>query len=103
MIRAVILKDILWPQKQEDREEGGWKAHPNEAKVCDTRVCDDASTQSQVPEQATMSGAEKVEQDAEPVMEGDVTAMPRDIPAITERLIEESVRGRTPRQNDSMV
>ncbi|SMR45706.1 unnamed protein product [Zymoseptoria tritici ST99CH_1E4] len=25
MIRAVIVKDILWPQKQEDREEGGWK------------------------------------------------------------------------------
>lgn len=25
MIRAVVVKDILWPQKQEDREEGGWK------------------------------------------------------------------------------
>jgi hypothetical protein len=25
MIRAVLIKDILWPQKQEDREEGGWK------------------------------------------------------------------------------
>jgi hypothetical protein len=25
MIRAVICKDILWPQKQEDRDEGGWK------------------------------------------------------------------------------
>jgi tellurite resistance protein TehA-like permease len=25
MIRAVVLKQILWPQKQEDREEGGWK------------------------------------------------------------------------------
>lgn len=25
MVRAVILKDILWPQKQEDRDEGGWK------------------------------------------------------------------------------
>ncbi|KIW08023.1 uncharacterized protein PV09_00968 [Verruconis gallopava] len=24
MIRAVILKQILWPQKQEDRDEGGW-------------------------------------------------------------------------------
>ncbi|KAF2153223.1 hypothetical protein K461DRAFT_137329 [Myriangium duriaei CBS 260.36] len=24
MIRAVHLKQILWPQKQEDREEGGW-------------------------------------------------------------------------------
>lgn len=25
MVRAVILQDILWPQKQEDRDEGGWK------------------------------------------------------------------------------
>lgn len=26
MFRAVILKQILWPQKQEDRDEGGWKS-----------------------------------------------------------------------------
>jgi hypothetical protein len=25
MLRAVILKQILWPQKQEDRNEGGWQ------------------------------------------------------------------------------
>jgi hypothetical protein len=25
-IRAVVLKQILWPQKQEDRNEGGWIA-----------------------------------------------------------------------------
>jgi tellurite resistance protein TehA-like permease len=25
MIRAVVIKQILWPQKQEDRTEGGWK------------------------------------------------------------------------------
>jgi len=25
MVRAVYLKQILWPQKQEDRSEGGWK------------------------------------------------------------------------------
>ena len=25
MIRAVLNKQILWPQKQEDRDEGGWK------------------------------------------------------------------------------
>jgi predicted RNA polymerase sigma factor len=24
MIRAVVLKQILWPQRQEDRNEGGW-------------------------------------------------------------------------------
>lgn len=26
MIRAIILKEILWPQKGEDKDEGGWKA-----------------------------------------------------------------------------
>ena len=26
MIRAVIQKQILWPQKQEDKDEGGWKS-----------------------------------------------------------------------------
>lgn len=26
MIRAVFLKQILWPQKGEDRDEGGWKS-----------------------------------------------------------------------------
>jgi len=34
MIHAVVKKDILWPQKQEDREEGGWKKHPDEKMVC---------------------------------------------------------------------
>ena len=26
MVRAIILKQILWPQKGEDKDEGGWKA-----------------------------------------------------------------------------
>ena len=25
MVRAVVRKQILWPQKQEDRDEGGWQ------------------------------------------------------------------------------
>lgn len=25
MVRAVVLKQILWPEMQEDRDEGGWK------------------------------------------------------------------------------
>lgn len=29
MIRAVVTKQILWPQKQEDRDEGGWKSDVN--------------------------------------------------------------------------
>ncbi|KAK5108969.1 hypothetical protein LTR62_007684 [Meristemomyces frigidus] len=34
MVRAVVVKDILWPQKQEDRAEGGWKVHPDEKRAC---------------------------------------------------------------------
>lgn len=41
MIRAVIAKDILWPQKQEDRAEGGWSKHSEEQVVCDVRYCSD--------------------------------------------------------------
>jgi len=26
MIRAILLKQILWPQKGEDRDAGGWKS-----------------------------------------------------------------------------
>lgn len=25
MLRAVYFKQILWPQRQEDRDEGGWQ------------------------------------------------------------------------------
>lgn len=39
MIRAVIQKDILWPQKQEDRAEGGWTKHLDERHACDVGQC----------------------------------------------------------------
>lgn len=50
MIKAVINKDILWPQKQEDREDdliqgsgnnqdGGWPKYCSERLVCDVRRC----------------------------------------------------------------
>ncbi|KAK5135248.1 hypothetical protein LTR08_005498 [Meristemomyces frigidus] len=39
MIRAIIAKDVLWPQKQEDRAEGGWETHPEESRACDPRWC----------------------------------------------------------------
>ena len=26
MVRAIAMKQILWPQRQEDRDEGGFKA-----------------------------------------------------------------------------
>ena len=85
MVRAVILKDILWPQKQEDREEGGWKTLSNEKQACDTRTCDESEGQ-----QENGSTSEPMEESTS-------------LPVIPERLIDESVRGRIPRQVDSMV
>ena len=38
MIRAVLVKDILWPQKQEDREEGGWKDKVDDARDDEGRL-----------------------------------------------------------------
>ncbi|KAI9820225.1 MAG: hypothetical protein M1827_005847 [Pycnora praestabilis] len=35
MVRAVILKQILWPQKGEDRDEGGWKAEVSRVHAMD--------------------------------------------------------------------
>ena len=40
MVRAIFVKDILWPQKQEDRAEGGWQVPSDEARACDPRWCD---------------------------------------------------------------
>lgn len=45
MIRAVIKKDILWPQKQEDKDEGGWKrASADPPPVCGLRQCSVSGT-----------------------------------------------------------
>lgn len=35
MIRAVACKQILWPQKQEDRDEGGWLRNAQEGQYRD--------------------------------------------------------------------
>lgn len=37
MIRAVILKQVLWPQKQEDRDEGGWQQQLHAAQIRQAR------------------------------------------------------------------
>ncbi|QIW95727.1 hypothetical protein AMS68_001245 [Peltaster fructicola] len=51
MIRAVIKKEVLWPHKQEDREEGGW-THDNQAGTTVLEADDDlASRQRTTPEQ----------------------------------------------------
>ncbi|KAK3096422.1 hypothetical protein LTR53_019214, partial [Teratosphaeriaceae sp. CCFEE 6253] len=52
MIHAVVKKDILWPQKQEDRAEGGWEVHPDEKRVCDPRC----PSEMPVPQRAMSDG-----------------------------------------------
>ncbi|KAK3724195.1 hypothetical protein LTR37_001320 [Vermiconidia calcicola] len=102
MIRAVIMKDILWPQKQEDREEGGWRTNPDEKVACDTWRCDDEDVSAAAMRGQTLD----VEH---PDYEG--PSEPRDtrqstettLPAIAETLVDESVRGRGVKQDDSMV
>jgi hypothetical protein len=37
MIRAIYLRQILWPQKQEDRNEGGWIEGDERMKSADRR------------------------------------------------------------------
>lgn len=59
MIRAVVLKDILWPQKQEDRDEGGFKKEGEEARaICDVRICADRDERNggNVSPQVTRAG-----------------------------------------------
>jgi tellurite resistance protein TehA-like permease len=46
MIRAVFLKDILWPQKQEDRDEGGWKGKISDERG-DERTLNEGEDESQ--------------------------------------------------------
>jgi hypothetical protein len=45
MIRAVLVRDILWPQKQEDREEGGWKDKVGETEDDEGRLVEDETGQ----------------------------------------------------------
>ena len=63
MIRAVIVKDILWPQKQEDRAEGGWKIHPEEKSVCDPRRCSSDSPDNRSDDQHSGPSSSQNESD----------------------------------------
>ena len=44
MVRAILLKHILWPQKQDDKDEGGFKA----PKASKTFILDEKSEKSEV-------------------------------------------------------
>ena len=109
MVRAVLLKDILWPQKQEDRQEGGWKTNPTEKQACDISICEPKRSLSILSRRRTRETEEErgdMEQTgfdgpSEPKESG--PASDSNMPAIAERLIEESIRGRGEKQNDDIV
>lgn len=115
MIRAVVKKDILWPQKQEDREEGGWRAHPHEKQACDTRSCDPLSQTPTTTSRRRMIDPEDTDAETEQTP-GDGPVEPREVedtdlkesentnlPVIAENLIDQSVRGRGPKRSDDIV
>ena len=98
MIRAILLKDILWPQKQEDREEGGWKSDANEKKACDIRRCntlEEEQRRSEPDPIPTLHGAQVDSEHSswtepkEPGLESESS-----LPVIAENLVEHSVRSR---------
>ena len=113
MIRAVVKKDILWPQKQEDREEGGWKASPTEKQACDPRACDsEIETQissslhrRNIGTDETHTNLEKCGHDgpSEPrETEPGITA-DGSLPVFVETLIDQSLKGRGQTREDDMV
>lgn len=95
MIRAVVVKDILWPQKQEDRAEGGWTAHPDEKQVCNTRACE--------PEDASTSGLQHHHWESSQQEQRGSLEPTGSLPVIEEQLIDENIRGRVPKHNEDMV
>ncbi|KAI5360657.1 Putative transporter protein SLAC1/Mae1/ Ssu1/TehA [Septoria linicola] len=100
MIRAVIKKDILWPQKQEDKDEGGWKRASADRQICDVRLCTTLSQQ-----QATRAGSPEVQRVVSPVP-GDSTTEGEDRYAFGAPAYDDTViRTRAPRQGlpDGMV
>ena len=107
MIRAVVLKDILWPQKQEDREEGGWKTNPTEIQACDLKKCDTNASSTTgrgivKPNDARPDG-QALQQEYTGTGGGDIDPSNSQMPSIPEGVMEQSIRGSAEKANDDMV
>lgn len=106
MIRAVYVKDILWPQKQEDRDEGGWQSTYSTPESIETK-----SPNSVRRRKASSPETERhtVVVDAERTEEADWTDTAREespeeeIRVGVEGLINQRIRGRPPTQSEDMV
>lgn len=103
MIRAVVVKDILWPQKQEDRAEGGWQVSPEEKQVCDPQCWTDSSVEGNASNYETM----RTEASPQARMVGRaerVVIKEKDEETLAERDIDEITRGTAvPRRADDLV
>lgn len=104
MIRAVIVKDILWPQKQEDREEGGWKATSQAYPVSGF----DSDYDSPVRRRETFgNGPESQEQISQQDYGSSddfaATSGNGRMPRAGATLIDQPIRGDEKRQDDEMV
>lgn len=106
MVRAVYVKDILWPQRQEDRDEGGWQSAYSPPQSTETK-----STDSVRRRKASRPEAQRhtVVVDAERTEEADWTETAREensedeIRVGVEGLINQRIRGRPPAQSEDMV
>lgn len=103
MIRAVVDKDILWPQKQEDRAEGGWQVSPEEKQVCDPQCWSHFSADGNAPNHETMQT--KTSPQARMVDHPEQEGMEeKDEDTIAERDIDEITRGKVvPRRAEDLV
>ena len=110
MIRAVLMKDILWPQKQEDREEGGWKTNPNEKSACDLSICEPKRRSLSIISRRRTGQTQDDREGMEPTgynapsepIEAEEGAR-NNLPAIAERLVDDSARGRGETWDDDIV
>lgn len=111
MIRAVIAKDILWPQKQEDRDEGGWTSTVNEPAsrkktTCNSqRKMEDNGIWREHTIAADAVRAEDHQAECEKETEQRKSDPDSEVspPGLVESLIGQSMRERMPMQNDEMV
>lgn len=110
MIRAVLAKDVLWPQKQEDRDEGGWTSTMNdptssEPKTDDSqRLTDNASSRGMpaIDVNGSREGSDKTDFGKESKDDGDDHSSDPEQPA-TNNLVNRPLRVSPRKEADDMV
>ena len=104
MVRAVYVKDILWPQKQEDRDEGGWQSRYSDLESTETKSPDaPRRRKASSPEENRMVAVDPERAEADwSEAPHEAGADPEVRPGI-EGLVNQRVRGRPPVEGEDMV